>query len=389
MVLSSDYGAEITDILPPYEILARSGAFNVYSVAPERKPLPLGGGDGQGTTLDFVPQLSFAGYASMIGTAPDLIVIPYFPGYTAERDAVVVDWIRGHVGPNTTILSICSGGLTLADTGLLERRTATTNTGIFDIVHQKAPTATLVHDVRYLDDGNIVTSEDPTTGIDATLHIVDRFAGRDTALRVARAVGYTQTGALDDPRFVPSPRFGAVLANAAFTFRQERLGVLLYDGVSEFGLAGIIEPDGGSLVTRVLTMAPARTTIVGANGFVFLARHDFSAHPDRVLLPPGLMAGKQRVAAAWMAAQPTLAPQDIHAAADSGPAAYDLTLSDIGRTHGAWLADMEANTLCTRPCCLLPAGRWSPSSRRWRSLPWQPQGSSAPAGSWRRAGGHR
>jgi transcriptional regulator GlxA family with amidase domain len=39
--------------------------------------------------------------------------------------------------------------------------------------------------------------------IDATLHVVDRFAGRATALEVARQIGYTQTGALDDPRFEP------------------------------------------------------------------------------------------------------------------------------------------------------------------------------------------
>ena len=34
-------GSEITDTLPPCEILPRSGVFNVYSVAPERTVLPL------------------------------------------------------------------------------------------------------------------------------------------------------------------------------------------------------------------------------------------------------------------------------------------------------------------------------------------------------------
>ncbi|HLG69100.1 MAG TPA: DJ-1/PfpI family protein [Chloroflexota bacterium] len=346
VMLSSAYGAEITDILPPYELLARSGAFNVYSVAPERTALPLGGGDGKGATLDFVPQLSFAEYESKIGVAPDLIVIPYFPGYSPERDSVVVDWIRAHFGPNTTILSICSGGLTLADTGLLDGRTATTNTGIFDIVQRKAPTATLVRNVRYLDDGNIVTSEDLTTGIDATLHIVDRVAGRETALRVAREVGYSHTSALDDPRYEPKPRFGAVVANAAFTFRQERVGLLLFDGVSEFGLAGIIEPYGGSLVTPVLTMTPQRNAVVGASGFLFIPRRDFSANPDRVLLPPGSDASaRQSSATGWSAAHPGRAAEDLYGPTGSGQAAYDVTLGDIERTRGAWLAQAVADTV--------------------------------------------
>src|SRR5579859_7067100 len=60
VVLSGAHGAEITDTLPPYEILARSGIFNVYSVAPERTVLPLMPGPVTGaTTLDFVPHLSF------------------------------------------------------------------------------------------------------------------------------------------------------------------------------------------------------------------------------------------------------------------------------------------------------------------------------------------
>src|SRR5262245_39391778 len=41
VVLASDHGAEISDLLTTYEILARSQAVNVYAVAPERRLLPL------------------------------------------------------------------------------------------------------------------------------------------------------------------------------------------------------------------------------------------------------------------------------------------------------------------------------------------------------------
>jgi hypothetical protein len=36
--------------------------------------------------------------AAKIGRDPDLIVIPWMPGYTPERDADMLDWIRGHAG---------------------------------------------------------------------------------------------------------------------------------------------------------------------------------------------------------------------------------------------------------------------------------------------------
>src|SRR5437867_3530689 len=57
VVVASYSGAEITDALPTFEILARSRAFNVYIVAPERKVLPFvaSAGGGADTGLDFVP----------------------------------------------------------------------------------------------------------------------------------------------------------------------------------------------------------------------------------------------------------------------------------------------------------------------------------------------
>jgi hypothetical protein len=70
VVLSSAYGGEITDTLPNFEILADSGVFNMYSVAPERTPLPLVSQTLRPTGLDFIPHFSYAEYASQIGRGP-------------------------------------------------------------------------------------------------------------------------------------------------------------------------------------------------------------------------------------------------------------------------------------------------------------------------------
>jgi AraC family transcriptional regulator, transcriptional activator FtrA len=75
VIVASAHGAEITDALPTIEILSRSGAFNVYVVAPERTVLPLGADADTG--LDFIPHFSYAGYDTTIGKDPDLIALPY------------------------------------------------------------------------------------------------------------------------------------------------------------------------------------------------------------------------------------------------------------------------------------------------------------------------
>ena len=44
VILLGSEGANAADVLAPYEVLASSGAFNLYTVAPQRQPVPLTGG---------------------------------------------------------------------------------------------------------------------------------------------------------------------------------------------------------------------------------------------------------------------------------------------------------------------------------------------------------
>lgn len=54
MVVLSNAGSQVTDVLAPYEVLATTKEFNVYAAAPVKQAVPLGGG------LDLMPQLTLA-----------------------------------------------------------------------------------------------------------------------------------------------------------------------------------------------------------------------------------------------------------------------------------------------------------------------------------------
>jgi hypothetical protein len=74
VVVLSGNGAEVSDVLAPYEVLAATGRFNVYTVAADRGIVPLTGG------LDLVPDLIFDELAARLdGAAADLVVVPAFP----------------------------------------------------------------------------------------------------------------------------------------------------------------------------------------------------------------------------------------------------------------------------------------------------------------------
>ena len=54
-------GANAADVLAPYEVLAGTGAFNLYIAADQRQPAPLTGG------LDLIPNLTYTGAGALSG----------------------------------------------------------------------------------------------------------------------------------------------------------------------------------------------------------------------------------------------------------------------------------------------------------------------------------
>jgi transcriptional regulator GlxA family with amidase domain len=332
--LVSNYGAEVTDLLPNYEILARSGLFNLYVVAPEHKLLSFGDSFAANAGLDFLPHFSFAEYQAAIGRAPDLIAVPYLPGYTPSRDAAVLDWLRAEAGPQTVVLGICAGTAVVADSGLVNGHYATTNTGWFDRLEKSAPAVRWIRNVRYVDDGPVVMSANLGAGMDATLHVVDRFGGRAVAEEVARQIGYPTTRYLDDPSWqfpagANTPSL-PVMLNTAYRLRTEDLGVVLYDGVGELSLASVVDPYTLLLTTHLHTLGLQRAPIRSQHGLYFVPRFDFATAPhlDRILVP----------------------------SVKDGEWAYAASLKDIARTQGDAIAAGAGSILFLHPGPGLGAG---------------------------------
>ena len=100
MVLLSNQGAEVTDVLAPYEVFSESGAFNVYAAAPERKAVTLSGG------LDILPQLSLSELDRRLGGEdPDVIVVPEMSDIGSPGHRPVAEWLREHAEESGTVVS--------------------------------------------------------------------------------------------------------------------------------------------------------------------------------------------------------------------------------------------------------------------------------------------
>jgi AraC family transcriptional regulator, transcriptional activator FtrA len=214
---------------------------------------------------------------------------------------------------------------------------------------------------RYVDDGKLITSTNLASGIDATLRAVSSLVGRTTAEDVARRLGYRYTRYLDDPSFrAPTMFLTPLMANAAYQPGREEMGVLLYDGVSEMALAGLLDPYTSSMVARADVFAPERRPVTSRNGLVFVPRFDLTTVPslDRVVLPGGDATGSmQQVVNAWSSAHPGHPVEEIHRDVGAGGSAYDLTLLDIARRQNAVAAAAAGQDVAPRLPVPEPDGR--------------------------------
>lgn len=117
----------------------------------------------------------------------DLVVVPgggwrndgTTPGSRAE--AVSGDLPRALVelhAAGSLVASVCTGGMLLAEAGLLEGRRAVTHHSSIDDLPGYG--VEVVRE-RVVDDGDIVTAGGVTSGIDLALHLVERLCGAEYA----------------------------------------------------------------------------------------------------------------------------------------------------------------------------------------------------------------
>lgn len=100
-----------------------------------------------------------------------------------------IDWIK-RVAPDCTwVTSVCKGALLLHKAGLLGGKRATTHWRSIDLLRE-AGNVKVLDDVRFVRDGNIVTSAGVSAGIDMALWLVGEIYGPDFARFVQKGIEY-------------------------------------------------------------------------------------------------------------------------------------------------------------------------------------------------------
>lgn len=123
----------------------------------------------------------------------DLLLVPGGDVSAELEKAPVLRWIEQSADQASLTASICTGAFLLAAAGLLNGHTVTTHWEDIEDLRHRFPALKVLPGRRWIDQGDIVTSGGISAGIDMSLHLVDRLAGRDLALKTARQMEFDWT----------------------------------------------------------------------------------------------------------------------------------------------------------------------------------------------------
>jgi AraC family transcriptional activator FtrA len=364
VILGADL-TEITDALGPYEMFSRAGAFNVYTVAPERRPTLLSptllaGG------LRILPHYSLAELDALLGgKSPAIVVVPNIPNIAGVENKPLVEWMQRQAKAGSLMHSWCTGAMALAEAGLLDGLTATAHFGDLSRLAKRYPRVKWVRGVRWVDHGHVITSAGLTSGIDASLRVLSRVAGEDVAKHVARELRYRNFRFSEDPVVTPytlGPADVIILANLAFRAPRQQIGVALYDGVGEMELASLYDAYAASAAADLHAVAAPSSAVHSAHGLVLLP--SLVASPmeldgsvgairrlDRILVPGRSGANGAVAVDAVRSLAPALKPTYVHAGAEERfslePVIEDLALTvDLPTARFAlWRLEFRSETI--------------------------------------------
>lgn len=184
--------AEELDFVGPYEVFTMSNEMLARSEG--RRPDKVLLISETGKTVTCAKGMRVEAHCG-IADAPklDVLLVPGGMGTRREvENKPLLGWIADVAKACEWVTSVCTGSMMLTAAGPARGKRVTTHWAFIDTLRKREEASEVLEKVRYVRDGNVVTSAGVSAGIDMALWLTGQMHGEDHAR-------FTQTGMQYDP----------------------------------------------------------------------------------------------------------------------------------------------------------------------------------------------
>ncbi|CAM2069700.1 DJ-1/PfpI family protein [Sulfidibacter corallicola] len=171
-------GMETLDMTGPWEVFHHQPELNLFTVSHDGKPITSMG-------------LKIAADYSLANCPPSSYLLIPGGGVNAMlRNKTVIEWVKTRAEAAEMVFSVCNGAFILAETGLLDGKSATTFHSLLDDLERDYPKVKVHFDRRWVDNGKYITSAGIASGLDMSFYAVQKLFGKDRAEGTAGHIEY-------------------------------------------------------------------------------------------------------------------------------------------------------------------------------------------------------
>jgi transcriptional regulator GlxA family with amidase domain len=183
LIVDGVYNSELVapmDILH-HTIFHSDFGMKVFTVAPEKKVITTFEG------LKIIPDYAI-GDASI--PSIDVLVVPSAEHSmdTDLENEVLIGFVSNVGGSASYVMSLCDGAFVLAKAGLTQGHESTTFPSDIIKYREMFPELTVLEDVSFVHDSNLITSSGGAKSYDPALYLVEMLYGRDAAIGVGKGL---------------------------------------------------------------------------------------------------------------------------------------------------------------------------------------------------------
>jgi transcriptional regulator GlxA family with amidase domain len=177
--------AEILDFAGPYEVfstaarLCESSPWQVSLISENREVMARGG-------FPVKSHFTLADHPSL-----DVLLVSGGVHTSAMTNRALLNALREAGDSASWVTSVCTGAFLLAEAGLLTTQRVTTHWEDIADLRQRFPALDVQENIRWVEDGNRLTSAGISAGIDMSLHLVEKLYNRELAQKTARQMDYS------------------------------------------------------------------------------------------------------------------------------------------------------------------------------------------------------